>query len=469
MQLMYKDTVVADIQMKRGIIWKIDHIYDMSMLPLGIYPADYNFSIDAERNADILDSWWRNNAIPTERDSIRKGLECIGIETPEELKFLSHGVSLLNHYWIKEENENLQWRDLNYWDNAFSDEVGVALFNHKAVHSPLNMLSSPDAGINGALKKCWIKKQTVLNDTDYDAICQKTNDKYRYYLKKSGTGSYRQEVYNEVFASKLYEIIGIMHADYQLHNDPADDDYTCISRCFTSDKTDFIPLFQLWDSVPYSYLHREKSALSDYDKMLAVCEYYQIEDEQSVKKYINDMLCIDYILAQSDRHINNIGFIRDVTTKEITLSPIYDSGSCLWYDKSFSRPINGIDDSVQEAKPFGGVPASGTWNKQIEYINDYVPLPKDKLMAATEEHFQALLNVAKMPEDRVRLIAHFVLERARRLQLHLMEKTPIEEMKYLDSKYVLSTKDVENFDPKSIQLVGTLNKMAIKNQTEIRS
>lgn len=38
----------------------------------------------------------KNNSIPMQRDSIRRGLECIGIADVDELKLLSHGVFLLN-------------------------------------------------------------------------------------------------------------------------------------------------------------------------------------------------------------------------------------------------------------------------------------------------------------------------------------------------------------------------------------
>ena len=43
------------------------------------------------------------------------------------------------------------------------------------------------------------------------------------------------------------------------------------------------------------------------------------------------MLATDYILANTDRHLGNFGFLRDSETLEWKgLAPIYDSGTSLW-------------------------------------------------------------------------------------------------------------------------------------------
>ena len=56
------------------------------------------------------------------------------------------------------------------------------------------------------------------------------------------------------------------------------------------------------------------------DELLEIYQYFDIKTE------LNDMLAIDYFFGQQDRHSKNIGF---VGTK---LSPLFDSGACLYYD-----------------------------------------------------------------------------------------------------------------------------------------
>ena len=43
---------------------------------------------------------------------------------------------------------------------------------------------------------------------------------------------------------------------------------------------------------------------------------------------------LDYLIANEDRHLNNVGILRNEETLEwIGMAPIYDSGSSLGYDK----------------------------------------------------------------------------------------------------------------------------------------
>ena len=176
MLLMKKNIIVADISMVNGSISKINKVYDKEALPTGLYIGRDLSQIESDEVP--LKVWWKNNSIPAERDSIRKGLDCIGITDVEELKLLSHGMSLLNDYWVKNEEETIAWEDINFWDNLFSKEIGEALFNHKPYHSGHSIAASPDASLNGLLKKKWI----ILDG--------------EYYLQKSGTGLTKEEVFH---------------------------------------------------------------------------------------------------------------------------------------------------------------------------------------------------------------------------------------------------------------------------------
>jgi hypothetical protein len=46
------------------------------------------------------------------------------------------------------------------------------------------------------------------------------------------------------------------------------------------------------------------------------------------------MLVVDYIMANSDRHFNNFGAVRDAETLEwIGFAPIFDCGTSMWNNK----------------------------------------------------------------------------------------------------------------------------------------
>ena len=64
---------------------------------------------------------------------------------------------------------------------------------------------------------------------------------------------------------------------------------------------------------------------------------------------LDQMIVLDYIIANEDRHFNNFGLLRDPETLEwLGAAPIYDSGTSLWYD----TPTKAIPHSDVESKPF---------------------------------------------------------------------------------------------------------------------
>lgn len=57
-------------------------------------------------------------------------------------------------------------------------------------------------------------------------------------------------------------------------------------------------------------------------------------DEDAVRQLMGKMIVCDYLLANNDRHRRNFGFIRNIHTLEIRPAPLFDSGNCLWYNKT---------------------------------------------------------------------------------------------------------------------------------------
>jgi hypothetical protein len=82
-----------------------------------------------------------------------------------------------------------------------------------------------------------------------------------------------------------------------------------------------------------------KSNLSLYQHYLSCCETLGIPNVQVA---VDQMLSLDFMVVNEDRHQNNFGVIRDANTLEwIGAAPIFDSGTSMWYDKPLSmiRPL----------------------------------------------------------------------------------------------------------------------------------
>jgi len=76
-------------------------------------------------------------------------------------------------------------------------------------------------------------------------------------------------------------------------------------------------------------------------------EIIDFTDTFPVSKELNDMLLLDYVFNQQDRHSKNIGLIGN------SLSPIYDSGSAMFFDILDSQLNEGLYSKIPRHKTFG--------------------------------------------------------------------------------------------------------------------
>ena len=189
--LMHKCFAVAELVFDEstGSIIKTGTVYDRDRLPVGV----------TERNgkADrfLLNEWWRNRSIPDTRQGIKDALYALEINNTQVLPLRSYGLSLSDSYWILPESSNINWYDLNFFENAFSEDVGDVLFGQESNIGTFDF-NSPDNTTDGYLKKRW----KIING--------------KRCLIKGGSNPFRQQPFNEVIASKIMDRLGIDHAPY---------------------------------------------------------------------------------------------------------------------------------------------------------------------------------------------------------------------------------------------------------------
>ena len=325
--LMHKDVEVAEIVIDEnsGRITAVNKIYNARHFPLG--------TLD-ERSFKKLAEWWDERSIPASRSGLREALEKLDINSPRLLLTKCYGLSLSDQYWIKPVDSNLTYKTVNFFENEFSEDLGELLFGKDKDNHNLN-LSSPDSTSVGNLKKRW-----------------KIIDEQRI-LVKGGSNPYRQEPVNEVVASKIMEYLNVPHTDYEMMFSIGYPYSECVD--FIDVNSDFVSAYQI-----NQYLKRNNndSALTHF---LRCAETLKIS---GAKKFINDMLIVDFIIANEDRHLNNFGAIRNVDTLEfVSMAPIFDSGSCLGFDKI---PEDIVKQELVESKPFKKNPF-----EQLDLVDDF--------------------------------------------------------------------------------------------------
>ena len=114
---------------------------------------------------------------------------------------------------------------------------------------------------------------------------------------------------------------------------------------------------------------------------------------------LDQMMVLDYLIANEDRHLNNFGLLRDPDTLDyLGPAPLYDSGSSLGYNKLTPQILSGKDINC---KPF-----KRTHQDQLRLVTsfDWLDLSKlDDVDQDIREVFTGSVN------QRVQLLATFIL------------------------------------------------------------
>lgn len=315
--LMHKEIPVVALDLDEVLcgIRKIDEVYNTEHLPVGIHIR--HGSIDRTE----LNEWWIDRSIPASRSGVRKALEALNLSNTRMLLTKCFGLSLSDQYWIRPiDREDLHWKDINFFDHAFSEDIGDVLLG-KAVKKGAFNFHSPDNTSDGCLKKRW-----------------KIIDGKRC-LVKTGSAPLMLQPFNEVIATVIMEKLNIPHVPYRL----LWDDEVPYSVCedFITRDTELVSAWRVMQAT------KQDNSTSVYRHYLNCCEALGIAD---ITHAIDQMIVLDYIIANEDRHLNNFGLVRNAETLEwIGVAPIFDSGSSLGYDKLPAQILSGKD---VDCKPF---------------------------------------------------------------------------------------------------------------------
>ena len=387
--LMHKKIEVAEMELDEvtGFILKIGAVYAPDHLPVGIA---FKKGI-ADRAA--MNEWWTDRSIPASRSGVRNALENLEISNTKMLLVRCFGLSLSDQYWIKPQNTEITWEQINFFDNDFSEDIGDVLFGQAKNLEGFDF-SSPDNTSDGCLKKRW----KIING--------------KRCLVKGGSNLERQQPFNEVIATKILERLDIPHVPYKLLWDNSEPYSVC--EDFVTSDTELVAAWRIIQT------QKKGNSTSVYQHFVNCCEDLGVKN---IVPALDRMIVLDYIIANEDRHLNNFGLLRNAETLEwVGFAPIYDSGSSLGYDKRVSQ-IRQQADII--CKPFKKSHA-----EQIKLVSDFSWIDFDKLSDVStmimdilsDESVQDFIN-----EQRTIAIAETVKKRIETLQGIAMSHSPIED------------------------------------------
>lgn len=357
-----EDTNTPEIK----ILWKNDAKKDL-------------FPLDLELTEEGIAKWLKHRTIPKNRAYVHNFLSKCGlnINRPMTIIKVSKGLSLNDCYWVVEEVFEGTYDKFNLYDNRFSQVLALIAFTGYGSSIRTSLASCPEFTTNGMLPKCWRRKDGKI---------------MLYKGGTSGASNTGNEPYSEYYAAQVAKVLGINAIEYGLSQWKGELCSTC--ELFTSKEYSFLPVGRVVTS----------------GGMKAVREYYE-KLGQTFVDALNDMLVLDAIIMNTDRHFGNFGFIVDNKTNKIVApAPLFDHGNAL-------LNFAGRDDLESE-------------KALAEYANTLVPCVYDDFIGTakkvlTNRHREGLRKLLEfkfkknsrynLPNKRLKMLEKMIQTRAKSL------------------------------------------------------
>ena len=350
----YEKVCLLDIG-EIGAVTKVEKVFDENLLPLG-----------GNQSATALKTWWARRAVPTTQAHVNRLLEKMN-KTNQAFLADNLGLSMTDHYWICPVGIHLEWGQINFYENDFLDGFADQMFSEQA--NPNISERVPGCSSQGDLIKKWLVQDG------------------KRFLMKGNTGNFSQQSLNEVLATEIHKRQAQQpYVEYKVVPHPTEDQLCCISEAFTSENLEFIPAIDVINS------QKKRNEISYYEHFISVCDQHGLKTDQ-VRDFLEYEILTDFIISNTDRHLNNFGILRDGSTLEfVSMAPIFDSGNSMFFDK-FMIPKG---DSLYSVK------TNSFKNSELEMLK-YVQ-KKDRInldLLPDENYLRTLYSQNYMPEERI--------------------------------------------------------------------
>lgn len=183
----------------------------------------------------------------------------------------------------------------------------------------------------------------------------------KMYYKLSNFDSVKgvvgHECINEIIVDRLLTILGIEHLSYDLIYADIE-----INR-------NVYPVY-LCASEDFKKSGESKAALDDYYRINALPgeSPYAFCKRNGWQKYIDEMIAVDYLILNRDRHGANIEILRNARAKTIRIAPLFDHGLSLLFSCDSDEKAKAYD--ILEDKRCQNFIGSGSCYENLSLIAD---------------------------------------------------------------------------------------------------
>ncbi len=238
-------------------------------------------------NADM---WLETRAIDSHRANSRLLKKALRLAEKDDISTVIHvnGATITDNYWVRSIGSKLNYDDIRFSDDYFSNLALKGSYNsfNRAANS--NRSKTPELTNVGSFEKCW-----------------KLKDGQWWMHKKAN----HEEMFSELFVYELGKLLGMNMAIYSRGD-------ACVkSLDFTSGaRVNFEPA---------------STFMGDNEDYFDVIEALNALCPRAIPEYIQ-MIFLDTVCANPDRHTNNFGLLRDTENgKLLGLAPNFDNNMAL--------------------------------------------------------------------------------------------------------------------------------------------
>jgi len=164
------------------------------------------------------------------------------------------------------------------------------------------------------------------------------------------------ECVNEIIVDRLLTTLGVEHLSYQL-----------IHALIEIDGKQFETY--LCASEDFKKRGESKIALDDYYRTNAEGgeSHYEFCVRNGWEQYVNQMIAIDYLILNRDRHGANIEVLRNARARSLRIAPLFDHGLSFLYSCKTDKEAAAFD--ILEDKPCNNFIGEYSCRNNLKYLD----------------------------------------------------------------------------------------------------
>jgi hypothetical protein len=251
-----------------------------------------------------IESWIRKRAKFSCASRVEEFFKSIGIRDTADFVEVTHCVSLHDTFWIKRLGDSTKWEMVSPYRNDYSHIISAYALEGYVIGVRENNYLSPDIATEGSFPHTW-----KFNGGNITFV--KASSKYTLGGINSG-----RETFSEYYASKVATYLGFDCVKYNIRNHTRIDtrkDVVTECKCYTNEKIGTVNASSL--------------GLSSYEDVITYSG--KMFGDSGAEKIV-DMLFLDCLILNTDRHFGNIEFFMNNRTLEIVgVAPIFDNNNSL--------------------------------------------------------------------------------------------------------------------------------------------